>query len=82
MFCFVRYFVTGKAKHLIFRRHCDPLASGEAIPNYTGRRERCRTCIAALPVGDCFVPDAGLIKEESHSFPNGFFFFKILILVS
>jgi len=28
----------------------------EAISNCTGRIERCRTCIAALPIRDCFVP--------------------------
>jgi len=32
MFCFVRYFVTGNAKHLIFRRHCDPLAKRRSNP--------------------------------------------------
>jgi hypothetical protein len=24
----------------------------EAIPNYTGRRDGCTTCIASLPIGD------------------------------
>jgi hypothetical protein len=35
-------------------RHCDE-HSEEAIPNYTGRIDRCTTCIAPLPIGGCFA---------------------------
>jgi len=43
---------------ILTARHCSLRASlrgYEAIPNYTERRDRCTTCIASLPIGDCFV---------------------------
>jgi hypothetical protein len=89
MFCSVLYFVTGNVKHLVSYPSLRTIV--KQSPNYAGRRKRCRTCIADLSIGDCFVAHSlsadrqarndGLFKQqESHSFPNGFL--NILTLVS